>query len=212
MEIRIYFNAKTLYLTDEITPELDDYLHRKETIFIDELDGHTVATMIHEMEQDTIYQGVFLHHDVTALLEAFKKKLTLVQAGGGFVYHEKDVLLIHRRGKWDLPKGKLDDGETIEDCAVREVQEETGIQNVAIEKPLLTTYHTYHQGGDHILKESHWFLMKAAGKEQLKAQTEEDITECCWVPMDKLEGYVINTHGSIRDVVKVALPMFKSGN
>src|SRR5678815_5985833 len=77
--------------------------------------------------------------------------------------HTEDdhLLLISRRGKWDLPKGKLDDNEDIKSCAIREVTEETGLLKVEIERPLCITYHTYHQDGKHILKESHWYLMKA---------------------------------------------------
>ena len=113
--------------------------------------------------------------------------------------------MIFRRGKWDLPKGKLDPGESLETCAVREVQEETGVQDVVLEKPLVVTYHTYDESGKHILKESHWYLMQTEKEEELTPQQDEDIDLCIWVPLDELETYMHNTHPSIRDVIKAGL-------
>ena len=85
MQQIIYFNNKPLYLVSEITPEVEEFLHHEETVFIDEFNQHTVKAMIHEMEQPRIMRGVFLNHDIEALLSAFKKKLHLIKAAGGFV-------------------------------------------------------------------------------------------------------------------------------
>jgi ADP-ribose pyrophosphatase YjhB (NUDIX family) len=204
----IYFNNKPLFITSEITKELEEYLHHEDTVFIDEFNIHTVKAMIHEMELSKIHAGVFLHEDVDAVMKAFKKKLVLIKAAGGLVHTEEDdLLLIFRRGKWDLPKGKLDDNEDIEGCAIREMKEETGLINVQIERPLCITYHTYHQDGKHILKESHWFLMKAEKQSNLLPQLEEDIDKCEWVAVDKLAPYMENTHASILDVVNAGVKM-----
>lgn len=203
---KIYFNNKPLYLTDSITKELEELLHHEETIFIDEFNVHTVKAMLHEIELSKINAGVFLHEDVEAMLKAIKKKFVLIKAAGGLIYTKDDhLLLIFRRGKWDLPKGKLDEGEDLETCAVREVNEETGLDNVAIEKPLCITYHTYHQDGKHILKESHWYLMKTKKQTNLLPQLEEDIEKCEWVPIDQLASYMENTHASILDVVNAGV-------
>jgi len=205
MQKKIYFNNKPLFLVDEITREVEEYLHQKETIFIDELDEHTVRTMIYEMEQPEIYRGVFLHKDVEALLNRFKSNFSLIQAAGGFIYTKDNcLLLIFRRGKWDLPKGKLDEGEELETCALREVKEETGLEKVQLEQPLTVTYHTYRQQGQHILKESHWYVMKAE-MQALTPQTEEDIEKCEWIAIDNLAPYMSNTHASILDVVKAGV-------
>lgn len=204
--VKIYFNNKPLYLTDNITKEIEELLHHEETVFIDEFNIHTVKAMLHEIELPKIHTGVFLHDDVEALLKAFKKKFVLIKAAGGLIHtKEDDLLLIFRRGKWDLPKGKLDDGEDLETCAVREVNEETGLENVKIEKPLCITYHTYHENGKHILKESHWFLMKAKKQANLLPQLEEDIDRCEWVPVDQLSAYMENMHASILDVVNAGV-------
>jgi len=203
---KIYFNNKPLFIASQITPVLEEYLHHEETVFIDEFNLHTVKAMVHEMEAAQIHSGVFLHADPDAVLKAFKKKLVVVQAAGGLVHtEENDLLLIFRRGKWDLPKGKLDEGESLETCAVREVNEETGLSQLEIEQPLCTTYHTYHQFGKHILKESHWYLMKTPKKVKLIPQLEEGIENCEWVAVDRVSQYMENTHSSILDVMKAGV-------
>ena len=203
---KIYFSNKPLFLVNKITKELDEYLHHDDTVFIDEFNSHTVKAMIHEMEANQIHAGVFLHEDADAMLKAFKKKLVLVTAAGGFVHTPDDhVLMIFRRGKWDLPKGKLDPGEDLETCAIREVKEETGIHELQSKGSLCTTYHTYHEFGKHILKESHWFLMESPGKDSFMPQLEEDIEKCEWVAIDKLAPYLENTHASVIDVVQAGV-------
>ncbi len=206
MIMKIYFSDKPLFLCDQITPEIEPYLQHDDAIFIDELNVHTVKAMIHEMQQEKIHAGVFLHEDFDFLKKSFLKKFTVLQAAGGLVKNEKgENLLIHRRGKWDLPKGKLDEGESLEECAVREVQEETGIKEVILQKPLLITWHTYHQGTYFILKESHWYLMEAPGKQSLTPQTEEDIEEVRWVADAELPGYFSDSFPSVVDVLQTWL-------
>lgn len=203
MYIKIYFNNKPLFLCDAIEPAIEPFLHHDDAVFIDELDGHTVKAMIHEMQQEKVHAGVFLHADLEELKKAFYKKFTIMLAGGGLVSNDAgEYLLILRRGKWDLPKGKLDEGETIEECAVREVQEETGLQQVNITAPLLITYHTYHEGTKFVLKESHWYDMRAAGKQPTIPQTEEDIQQIVWAPVQELGSYTGNTFPSIKDVLQ----------
>ncbi|HRG94005.1 MAG TPA: NUDIX hydrolase, partial [Chitinophagaceae bacterium] len=109
MYIKIYFDNKPLFLCDAIDETITPYVHHDDAVFIDELNSHTVKSMIHEMQVDKVHAGVFLHADLDALRKAFYKKFTLVQAGGGLVENENgEILMIFRRGKWDLPKGKLD--------------------------------------------------------------------------------------------------------
>jgi 8-oxo-dGTP pyrophosphatase MutT (NUDIX family) len=206
MYIKIYFNDKPLFLCDTIEPLIEPFLHHDDAVFIDELDSHTVKSMLHEMQLEKVHAGVFLHADMEALKKAFYKKFTLIQAAGGLVKNEaEETLLIFRRGKWDLPKGKLDEGETLEECAVREVAEETGLQNVQLIAPLLITYHTYHEGTKFILKESHWYHMQTSGNQLLIPQTEEDIHAIKWVADKDLPGYMNNSFPSIVDVLQTWL-------
>jgi ADP-ribose pyrophosphatase YjhB (NUDIX family) len=138
------------------------------------------------------------------LKKAFSKKFTVIVAAGGLIENEKEeVLLIFRRGKWDLPKGKIDWNEALEGCAIREVGEETGVKGAEIIRPLTVTYHTYHEGARFILKESHWFLMKVKGEQDLRPQEEEDITEIRWISRKDLPGYMKNMYPAVRDVMKL---------
>lgn len=204
MYSKIYINNKTLYLCDELDEQLNKMVHKPENVFIDELNNHTIKTMIRELSLPEIKSGIFYNADLNALKTAFFKKFEIIKAGGGLIENENgDVLMILRRGFWDLPKGKLDAGETIEECAVREVNEETGLTNIKLVKPLTITYHTYEQGSHHILKESHWFLMKGNSSEALIPQTEEDILEIKWVPKNELGQYIPKAYPSIADVLQL---------
>ena len=205
MYLKIYFDNKPLFLCDEVDEELQPYIHHDDAVFIDELDSHTVKSMIHEMQLEKVHAGVFFHPNLDELKKAFYKKFTIVQAAGGLVLNEKkQMLMIFRRGKWDLPKGKLDDGETLEECAVREVEEETGLCNIKLVSPLLITYHTYHEGTKFILKESHWYNMRVSGEQKLIPQTEEDIHEIKWVTAKDAQKLFPECFPSVIDVIKKA--------
>ena len=132
-----------------------------------------------------------------------KENRILVKAGGGLVINEKgEVLFIFRRGKWDLPKGKLDPGESLESCALREVIEETGVGQLEIIRFLLVTEHEYEEYGQFILKETHWWLMKTTGNQPLIPQTEEDITELKWIGPSDFKIVQQNTYPGILDVLR----------
>ena len=126
-------------------------------------------------------------------------------AAGGLVFNDKnELLMIFRRGKWDLPKGKLDEGEDIEDCAVREVKEETGLENVSIENFTGLTFHEYfdtHLNED-VRKETHWYKMKAKGMQALIPQTEEDIEIIEWVDAKHIPGKLENSYVNIIEIIQ----------
>lgn len=126
-------------------------------------------------------------------------------AAGGLVYNDKnELLMIFRRGKWDLPKGKLDEGETIEACAVREVQEETGLQEVEIKSFAGITYHEYFEPriNDDVLKEAHWYIMYAPGIQPLVPQTEEDIEVIEWVDKKNIPLKLENSYANIAEILE----------
>ncbi len=203
MHIKIYFNEKPLFLTDSITPEIEPFAHHDDAVLIDEFSHGGINSMIHEMRQDKVHAGIYLHSNVEELRKAFWKKFIMIKAAGGLVKNEAgELLFIFRRGKWDLPKGKLDDGETLEECAVREIKEETGLQQVELKNHLITTWHTYDESGHHILKETAWYLLSAPKKQALTPQTIEQITQIEWCPAVELPRYVSNTFPAIIDVLK----------
>ena len=130
-------------------------------------------------------------------------------AGGGLVHNGKgELLMIYRRGKWDLPKGKLDPGETIEACAVREVMEETGLREIVLGKLIEVGYHeyfdTYLQAD--VVKETHWFAMEAMGEQVLVPQTSEDITDIKWVAGEELEACLADSYPNVVEVVRKQRP------
>lgn len=137
---------------------------------------------------DTIkhIHGIHVHGDVERIWDGFRAAYRFVQAAGGAVTDEKGrLLLIHRLGRWDLPKGKVESGEAVDVGAVREVQEECGLREVRLIAPLCHTWHTYQRTGAQYLKRTDWFLMEASSAERLTAQQEEDIDEVRW--MDRAE-------------------------
>lgn len=129
----------------------------------------------------------------------------IIIAGGGIVTNELgELLMIFRRGKWDLPKGKLDDGETIEACALREVREETGVQDLKIGDLLLVTQHEYFDKWVQadVIKETHWFRMFATGNPELIPQTEEDITAIEWTKISDVASRLSESYETIKAVLE----------
>lgn len=205
MHIKIFFNDKPLFLCDALDEVLQPIVHQEDVVFIDELNSHTIKTIIHEMQQPQIHAGVFFNKNLNELKKELFKKFIVVPAAGGLIINEKkQVLLIYRRGKWDLPKGKLEKGESPQDGAVREVKEETGLLKVKTMKLLTLTYHTYHEGARMMLKESHWFLMRAKSDQKLTPQKEEDIVDIRWANRKDIPGYLLNSFASVIDVIQVA--------
>ncbi|MCW5908500.1 MAG: NUDIX domain-containing protein [Chitinophagales bacterium] len=131
-------------------------------------------------------------------------KVEIVIAGGGIVFNERDeLLLIFRRGKWDLPKGKIELNEKIRDGAVREVEEETGVKIAETEPKPITTYHAYTLKGKNCLKQTEWYVMKAQPAQlNLVPQTEEDIEQVTWVPRTQLKNYCEGCYPLIWDLIE----------
>ncbi|MDR0793827.1 MAG: NUDIX domain-containing protein [Chitinophagaceae bacterium] len=129
----------------------------------------------------------------------------IIIAAGGLVENENgDLLMIFRRGFWDLPKGKLEHSETIEHCAVREVKEETGIKNIRLKEKLGITHHDYFDiyTSRHFIKETNWFWMLASENEKLIPQTEEEIEKIQWAPMKNLDNFLNHTYPNIVEIIE----------
>jgi 8-oxo-dGTP pyrophosphatase MutT (NUDIX family) len=136
--------------------------------------------------------------------QAFLSHHTLIEAAGGLVIDpDGRLLVIKRLGMWDLPKGKIEKGEKIEEAAMREVEEECGISRLTLKEPLPDTYHCYKLDAKYILKRTYWFEMQYSGSELPKPQTEEHITEVKFMEADKVERAKHNTYPSL-------LPIFNA--
>jgi len=128
----------------------------------------------------------------------------IIRAAGGLVWNkDNELLMIFRQDKWDLPKGKVDDGETLEACAIREVQEETGLINLTLGNFVGITQHEYFDKylQKEVIKESHWFVMQANSNEQLIPQIEEQITEIRWVPKEEINTLLKNSYLNIELII-----------
>jgi ADP-ribose pyrophosphatase YjhB (NUDIX family) len=133
--------------------------------------------------------------------EKVKEHFVYIEAAGGFVISpgEKFVAII-RKGKYDLPKGKCEPGETVKESAVREVEEECGLKNLKIKNDLPSTYHIYKLKNKMVLKKTYWFLMTTE-EQPLTPQTEEDITDAMWMPLSERDQFLVNTYPTLTDLL-----------
>ncbi len=134
-----------------------------------------------------IYDEVFLYYpDKKKLLKEFKKKLSTIKAAGGIVINKNnEILFIYRKGKWDLPKGKMEKNEDKKDSALREVIEETGVKKLKIVNFFSTTFHLIKVKREYFLKETHWYKMKTKYDGKLKPQKSEGIISAKWKTLDE---------------------------
>lgn len=144
---------------------------------------------------------VLIADDPESVMNKILGQFTIVEAAGGLITNPAgEFLMIFRRGRWDLPKGKIEAGEENGQCAVREVEEECGVCGVTLKDYITTTYHVYEMSGEWMLKPTYWFAMEYEGDEALVPQTEEDILSAEWIPADRLERYLSLSYPTIRDV------------
>ena len=137
--------------------------------------------------------------DNEKLFNKFLRLLPGITAAGGKVINSKgEILFIFRNNKWDLPKGKAEDNESIADTAIREVKEETGIAKLVITKPLNTTYHIFKKNNTYRLKITHWFEMKSTGDNQLIPQIEEGIIRAEWINKSEIDKIKKKCYANIR--------------
>lgn len=151
---------------------------------------------------EAVKKIILWNNNIQDLWLNFQHHFTPIAAAGGLVVNEKNkLLLIYRRGKWDLPKGKVDPGETVREAAIREVTEECGITDLKIVSELEQTYHTYSLESKNFLKTTHWFQMRSTSK-NLIPQTEEDIEKVIWADREEALSCMKNTYPNIELLIK----------
>ena len=145
-------------------------------------------------------QIAILSDNANDMFARFAEDFKFVVAAGGVVLDNSGrSLMIARRGRWDLPKGHWEEGETIEECALREVAEETGVTPSEILKPICNTFHTYNVYGVWELKCTHWFLMRGAG-DATTPQQEEGINAAEWLTPEEVCKALRDSYPTIRKV------------
>jgi 8-oxo-dGTP pyrophosphatase MutT (NUDIX family) len=162
-----------------------------------------IASLPEMFDQTPGIKKLYIRSDnEESTLEQLFSNLIHIDAGGGLVTNSKgQFLIIFRHGRWDLPKGKQEPGEDIRVSAVREVEEECGLNHVSVSKHLCDTYHTYHRNDLFWIKRTQWFKMEYTGNgTSTIPQAEEGIERAIWVERSELSKYMKNTYPSIIEV------------
>lgn len=192
----VYYAEKKIVF--DVSP--DKYSNCNLIFHFSRTDKFTSRTLLFDAlnNGDTI---VYVCEDVERAFASFCEMFKRVTAAGGVVSDTKGrTLMIFRNGRWDMPKGKRESGESIEECAVREVGEECGISGHRCGKLITTTWHLYILRGEMILKDTYWFEMSYDGDETLKPQTEEGITEIEWCTPEETAANVARSYFTIQDL------------
>ncbi len=188
--IEIYFGNRIVFLTDEKEPYFAKYKNRKQ-----------LKNLIDKFKQGN-YDSIYIsHNDLNELFQIFKSIFIFETAAGGLVVNsQKKILAIKNRGVWQLPKGHIEEGETISEAAIREVSEECGIGEPTIIKHLPSTFHTFYKSGKTVLKQTYWFKMLYKGFEKPKPQMIEGISEAVWINKSEIQIIKKNTYENLKKI------------
>ena len=199
---KIYFEKRAIIICN---PE-DQALSDPNVILFrlgESLDVHSLVEMVEQSE--SLYRICIPTDDIESTYKKVCAEFLEVNAGGGLVSNRRgDFLLISRSGLWDLPKGHQDPGEEISVTALREVQEETGIDELELRDLICITDHCYKRNGIWHLKHTWWYDMLYTNPTDLTPQREEDIAKAAWVAKSSLPPYLLNTYPSILEVFREA--------
>ena len=194
----IYFSDKYITFSDSLIEGYDLIIDsRADTI----AEISRAKVMIFFEKYNTV---LFLCDTPDEAYEQFKREFRRINAAGGMVKNAKgETLMIHRNGRWDLPKGHLERSETLEQCAMREVGEECGLRSLALGEKLAETQHAYILNEEWAVKTTHWWAMTSDDK-TLKPQTEEGIDIVEWCSDEQLKQCLESTYPTIRYVISQA--------
>lgn len=188
---KVFINDKPLFLTSVLQKETDFQYFLLDTVDLQKLIAQYFAGQVSNAH--------LYHPDEDSILKRFKERITVNKAGGGLVENsEGQVLFIFRNGRWDLPKGGIEKDETIEETAIREVEEETGCKNLKINKRLQKTFHIFKRNGEYKLKITYWFSMTTSYKGVLSGQAEEGIEKVVWVNKNEIPELLKNSYQNIK--------------
>ncbi|HQF48638.1 NUDIX hydrolase [Flavobacterium alvei] len=188
---KVFVNDKPLFLTNEISKETNFQLFLLESV--------DIVQLIVKMFQNKIQKAYLYYPDEKEIMKTLKSKIPVSKAGGGLVYNKKgEVLFIFRGGKWDLPKGGTEKGEEIEKTAMREVEEETGVNRLTITKKLQKTYHVFKRNGVYKLKITQWFEMQSDFDGIPVGQIEEGIEKAVWIKPNEIPEVLKKSYENIK--------------
>ena len=202
---KIYFNNKPLILTADAHSYKSEHHVAAGYLTLTGAFARNLRLAFEHLAAPRTFGAIVEDISPDALLHEIHQLYTPIDAAGGVVENESgDVLMIHRRGRWDLPKGKRDEGEEMNACALREVSEETGLQQLDLRHKICDTWHIYAQRGQRLLKTTAWYAMTGTREEKLLPQAEESITEARWVAQADMGPIVYKSYEAIREVLQAA--------
>jgi ADP-ribose pyrophosphatase YjhB (NUDIX family) len=192
---KVFVNDKPIILTDSLKNDNNFKVYSFKEI---------VTNEIFDILKKVTTNGINLYcENVEQDWIKFKALFKVVSAAGGLVVNpNKEILFIYRSNVWDLPKGRIEEGEAIEETAIREVEEECGAEELKLVKPLLITHHLFYMDAIWQLKITHWFLMESDFQKNLKPQLEEGITKVEFKNTKEVEEAVKNTYANIKLVLE----------
>ena len=191
---KVFVNDKPIILTDSLKNNNTYPVYIFKEVVIDEI--------LHKLKTGNTKGANLFCANLPEDLKAFKKHFKVVHAGGGLVLNsEKEILFIYRNGIWDLPKGRVEKGESIEETSIREVEEECGVSGLQIVQPLLRTHHIFFLDQKQQLKITDWFLMDIDFNGKLAPQLEEGITEVVFKNKEATAKVMKHTYANIKLVI-----------
>ena len=191
---KVFFNQKPIFLTTELVLQTD----RTPVLFIKFSSPENIVKALKSKKTDCLY---LYHQKEDKLWMHFLRHFPIVEAAGGLVRHQDGCFLfIYRNDKWDLPKGRIEKNEPIRIAAVREVEEETGVDGLEIVKPLIETFHVFNRNGKYKLKKTFWFEMKTTSTVTLTPQLNEGIEQAIWIFEKEIPHKFENAYENIKQV------------
>tara|TARA_A100001234_G_scaffold71222_1_gene62795 strand:+ start:175 stop:780 length:606 start_codon:yes stop_codon:yes gene_type:complete len=173
---KVFFNQKLILLTTDIISPKED----SPFFYVKFTNKKFVVQMLKSKKVKMLY---LYHSKEDKLWYYFLNMFKLIEAAGGLVRNLKTnhFLFIFRNKKWDLPKGRINKNEEVQKAAIREVEEETGVENLSITKPLNTTYHIFKRNRKYRLKKTFWYLMETDYNGELTPEIKEGIEKAIWI-------------------------------
>jgi ADP-ribose pyrophosphatase len=205
---KVFFNGSKILIGSEMKKSLNNNINEAFDVCNEDVVSQAIDRI--ECSADSLSFS-FNCNNCYETWNSFKACFNEIAAAGGVVVNNRnEILFIKRFGYWDLPKGKIEENETAEDAAVREVEEECGISDLQIIRPLDSTYHIYRSpflplDDNLVLKETKWFLMKYNGNKVPVPQIEENIVEICWFNRDNLNEVYGNIYSNLSDFLQNSL-------
>lgn len=195
---KVFIGNKVLTLQKE-QPDAE----RVDGLTFDATENTDLEFFVHEFINGVEAEAIIYGAKPKKILFYLQHSFPLIEAAGGVVRNENgDYLFIFRLGKWDLPKGKAEKGESASINALREVEEETGLRKILLREKLKSSYHMYPIKDKYVLKKTQWYRMLVNGNPALVPQTEESIERAEWISPSKIKDVLVNTYASLQDVIK----------